>query len=274
MSPQKKRRWIVFGVITAAFLALYFAGQAALGFEDIDPAPGSASGDPSALLDGVLRRFVHEGQVDYRGLAAHPEGLEAAARAFARRPNGWTHKGPLINAYNTFVLLGVIRHWPIGSVHEVRGWIEPTEGFGFFYAQHFLLEEERINLFDLEGTIRGLDDPRIHAALNCASASCPALRAEAYAADEARLEAQLEEATRAFASDPPHVVIDEDGRRIRLSMIYAWYPEDFGGDRGEEGVLDFIAEHARPEVAEALTSARRGGFGVEYAPYDWSLNGR
>lgn len=178
-----------------------------------------------------------------------------------------------VNAYNALVMLGVLHGNARHSVHEVRGWWAPDPGLGFFWAQRFWLDGQLVSLHGLEHDILRptYRDARVHAAINCASASCPALRASAYRA--ASIDADLEEAGRRFASEAPHVVIDLSRDQIVLSSIYLWYASDFSGAGGEGGVLDWIERHAEPDVANVLASARGRGAEVVYAPYDWSLNG-
>ncbi|MCP4867883.1 MAG: DUF547 domain-containing protein [Proteobacteria bacterium] len=163
------------------------------------------------------------------------------------------------------LLLGVVEHWPITTIHEVRGRIEPKAGFGFFYGLRFTLDGRKTNLYDLENkVIRKLGDARIHAAINCASRSCPTLAGAPY--QGSTLEQQLHAAARPFASSAPHVDVNEGARVVRLSLIYDWFAGDFGD------VLAWVEANADPAVAEPLGRARAEGWPIEYVPYDWSLN--
>ena len=164
-----------------------------------------------------------------------------------------------LNAYNALVLFAVIDNWPIESVHDVHGWLDPRKGFGFFYGLQMPLDGEN-------EVIRGFKDARIHAAINCASKSCPALAP--YAFEPAILDAQLDEVTRAFCSTAPHVGIDESTKQIQLSAIFDWYRR-----LGRPATaLDFIETFATPEMAAALSRARSADFEVVFQPYDWTLN--
>ena len=74
-------------------------------------------------------------------------------------------------------------------------------------------------------------DPRIHFALNCGAASCPAIRAyEPDAVDE-----QLDLATRAYLDRT--VKYDPENDTVRLPRLFLWYRGDFGGARGTREFL-------------------------------------
>lgn len=208
-----------------------------------------------------LLRFVHA--LASFGPNTHPE-------AFKTRPERIAY---YLNAYNALVLYGVLVHRPVGSVHDVHGVIEPVPGFGFFWAQRFELDGSRTNLYDLEhDVIRGFRDARVHAALNCASASCPALREAPYLAQS--LERQLEEATRSWVASDEHVRISDEA--VLLSAIFDWFEEDFARHAKEMGVgssmLDWVAHYLPEDKGEALAAARKSGQPVRYLAYDWSLN--
>jgi hypothetical protein len=106
-------------------------------------------------------------------------------------------------------------------------------------------------------------DPRIHAALVCASTSCPPVSFY----DAAKLDAQLELAALNYvASD---VEVDEGNRVVRIPITFRYYQSDFG--RGA-GVRLFLLDHARGAQREALEAAFQSGYELAYHRYDWSLN--
>src|SRR5262245_18777915 len=75
---------------------------------------------PTAALDTVLVRFAHEGQVDYRSLAADPGALRRyLAAAATARPGSYGRSEQMafwINTYNARVLDAVLRRPGIESV--------------------------------------------------------------------------------------------------------------------------------------------------------------
>ena len=287
----RRRRLLLIGsvVVTVVLGALFFGGKALLGIHTVRAMapPLDVSDDeafPHFVFGDILGQVVINGRVDYQTLINDAEtfrhymatletiGPETRPELF---PTDDHRLAYYLNAYNALVLLGVVEHWPVSSVLDVQGIIEPRDGFGFFWATRFVLDGDGINLYDLETFIREeFLDARIHAALNCASADCPPLLNEAYVAE--RLEVQLESASRLFASQPPFVAIDDNEAVINLSPIYTWYEEDFVRHAQELGlpgsVLDWIAFHAQPVVTDVLARAVEDDFQVNFVAYDWSLN--
>jgi hypothetical protein len=246
--------------------------------------PLPAEGFDYQWWNDALGRWVHDGRVDYEAVRAEEDDLRrfvatlsvagprSTPERFRTEPERLAY---YLNAYNALVLFAVIDNWPIESVHDVHGWLDPRKGFGFFYGLQIPLDGGRTNLYDLENeVIRGFMDARIHAAINCASKSCPALAP--YAFEPARLDAQLDEVTRHFCSEAPHVAIDESNERIRLSAIFDWYRVDFEEQARRLGkpatTLGFIEAFASSEISEALARAESEGYEVEFQPYDWTLN--
>ncbi len=107
-------------------------------------------------------------------------------------------------------------------------------------------------------------DARIHAALVCASTSCPAVRF--YDADA--LDTQLDVAAAAYVRGS--VSTHAERRVVELPVTFRYYASDFGPD----GALAFVLQHAVGGHREELQKAIDDGYGVIYARYDWSLNGR
>jgi hypothetical protein len=64
---------------------------------------------------------------------------------------------------------------------------------------------------------------------------------------------------------PRGVTVLADGR-LRISSIYTWFREDFGGT--EAGVLAHLRRHAAPALAARLDA----GTSIAEDVYDWTLN--
>jgi hypothetical protein len=251
---------------------------------DAEPLPQPPEGFDTRWWDGALRRWVQGDRVDYAEVLSGASDLKRFAATLAevgptttpdRFPTEEDRLAYYINAYNALTLLGVVDNWPISSVQDVHGWLDPRPGFGFFYGLRFFLDGDKITLYDLEnGVIRGFRDARIHAAINCASISCPQLAPYAY--DPRELDSQLDRVTRAFCSSPVYVRIDDEAREIQLSSLFEWYRTDFEEHARRLGrpptIEDFILAFAEPEVTVALERARGAGFEVVFQPYDWGLN--
>ncbi len=247
-----------------------------------------------AAWDALLARYVDDaGRVDYpgwRGSAADVEALETYVAQLAHAtpdthgalfPSRAHRLAYWMNLYNALVVHEVLRRWPIGSVTDVTSSLlsHAVEGMGFFYDLEFVVGGVSLNLYDLENEIiRGrFAEARIHFTINCASASCPLLRAEALTA--ARLEEQLEAATIGFVNDGTNVRVDSDGHEVALSKIFEWYEDDFLTFERERGVaeptlLDFVRRYADGPLATPLGAAQDVAWDVSFADYDWSVNVR
>ena len=240
----------------------------------------SATSQTVAYSDDVFRQLIERysadggDSVDYaawQASAADMRALDEFIDLIGRiSPNSHTELFPTtaqarrywINAYNALVLDSVLDYWPLDSVRDVEVSLSSriVSGKGFFYDREFLVGGAMINLRDLEDqALETLADPRLHFALNCASDSCPVLRASDWS------EQELELAARDFVNDPANVAI-EDGR-LYLSRIFKWYKKDFPRD-----IIGYLARYADDRLSAELRKAAENGYPVRYRDYDWSLN--
>lgn len=286
--PWFGRWWAVVLLIALVVLATAMLTVKALGLRSLD-ARAEPFEQPLDDFDWgwwnqALGRWVRAAGVDYDAVRSDEGDLRrfvatlgavgprSTPERFGTEPERLAY---YINAYNALVLFAVVDNWPIRTVHDVRGWLDPRAGFGFFYGLRFPLDGDSTNLYDLENeVIRGFLDARIHAAINCASKSCPALMP--YAFEAASLDEQLDSVTRGFCSSAKHVRVDEEAREIQLSAIFDWYRSDFEEHARRLGrpatIVDFILAFATPEVAAELERSRGDGFDVVFQAYDWDLN--
>lgn len=286
--PWYGRWWAVVLLITLVIGATGMLTIKALGLRsvtvDAQPFEQAQSGFDYGWWNASLGRWVRPTGVDYDAVRADEANLRrfiatlgeigprATPERFTTQPERLAY---YINAYNALVLFAVVDHWPIQTVHDVRGWLDPRAGFGFFYGLRFPLDGGATNLYDLENeVIRGFVDARIHAAINCASRSCPALMPFAF--EPTRLDDQLDAVTRDFCSKAPHVRVDDGAKEIQLSAIFEWYRSDFEEHARRLGrpatIVDFVLAFAEPEVAAHVAQARTADFEVVFQPYDWDLN--
>ena len=227
-------------------------------------APAGAAGEAQDAFAGLLRDHVSAaGVVNYPGIKADPRLAEYLDYLAAADPAAFaTDQERLafwINAYNALAIKGILDGLsPDGLFARVI----------FFRTTDYTLAGREINLYDLErDIIIPLNEPRIHFAINCASASCPILGVAPYVAD--RLESQLEAATRAFINDPAKNRFDLAANTASISKIFDWFQADF--ERAAGSVQKYLASYVvDPEAAARLA---RDGFEVRYLDYDWSLNG-
>ena len=225
-----------------------------------------------AAWDGLLRRFVSEGLVDYAGLKQERGVLDRYLKQLggvdpAQLGSREEQLAFWINAYNACVFTGVLERYPLKSVKEVKG---------FFDGLRYQIAGQARTLNEIEAQGRALGDWRIHFAVVCASSSCPPLRSEAYVPD--RLEAQLAEQTLNFLRDAQRG-LRVDGATLWVSKIFDWYAADFV-PAGELGALrrptaEKLVQVLSPSLSpETLQAAQRRKLGLKFFNYDWSINER
>ena len=222
------------------------------------PLPGP---DP-AVFDRLLGAYVSGDGVRYAAWKASEkdrEALDAYLGELSRaRPSSLGPSEAIaywINLYNALTLDLVLEHYPVGSIRDTHD--APWD------QELVEVEGRPLSLDAIEHEIlRGeFDEPRIHFAVNCAAASCPPLRDEAYRGD--RLDAQLEEATASFLADSRHNRW-EPPSTLHLSRLLDWYREDFE----KSGTL---VDWVRPYVP-GLGDVPAERIEVVYEEYDWALN--
>jgi hypothetical protein len=106
-------------------------------------------------------------------------------------------------------------------------------------------------------------DPRIHAALVCASKSCPAVRF--YEAE--KLDEQLEQATLVYVN--AGTLVNHEKKEVSLPITFDYYGEDFGG---AANLLKFVSQYAEGPLLDDVKRAEANDYRVRFSRYDWSLN--
>jgi hypothetical protein len=206
----------------------------------------------TADVEDLLIKRTSNGLVDYKTVKANPEQLNAILKQIANAPQykSETEKAFLINAYNVFVIKGVVDHYPVEG---------PLKIDGFFDKKTFKFRGKQVTLNDVEKGMlyKAFPDARLHFVLVCAAIGCPKLASYAYSAD--KLEAELDEQTKAVINDPTFIRLD--GPNAKLSEIFDWYAADFGG---KEEVIPFIQKHLLKKIK--LNPK------YSFYEYDWSLN--
>ena len=126
-------------------------------------------------------------------------------------------------------------------------------------------KDDKLSLNDIEHKIlrARFGDARLHAAINCASYSCPPLLGEAFVAE--RLDEQLDQQMRAFVIDPRRNLYDREKNELRLSEIFKWFDEDFEKDAGS--VRKYLLRFAPPSEEAFIRKAQ-----IKYVDYSWALN--
>jgi hypothetical protein len=232
-----------------------------------------------ALWSTVLQKYrTDQGLVYYSQLKADLSNprheflayLDALQKVPANEYLAWSKPNQmafLLNAYNAFTIKLIIDHYPLTSITDIGGW------FWKITKKPWKLEFFTL----LGGKIKSLDpieqdylrsatfqDYRIHAALNCASYSCPLLRSEPYVGE--RLDSQLDEQMKLWFSDKERNRFDSTKKTFYLSKIFDWYQEDF--DKWGGGVREVVKKYAPEPIKPLLLPA----FTIEYLEYNWDLN--
>jgi hypothetical protein len=183
------------------------------------------------VWEEVLSEYVDEqGLVDYVGLSRNPTTFESyilQIEEIGPRTNPElfpTENDRLafyINAYNALTFKGVLSRGP----EESSVWTGLISGYIFFEVMDIQIEGYRTTLKSLEDDIirARFQDPRIHAAINCASISCPRLSRKAFTGSA--LGQQLDDSMNEFISKKTNVALIKDV--LYLSSIFNWFEEDF-----------------------------------------------
>ena len=242
-----------------------------------DASPSGDGAFDHSQYDELLKKHVKGDRVDYAALKKDRAPLDAYVDRVAKLGRPELEKlsrdeqmAFWINAYNAITLRSIVDAYPIeGSFFSLhpRNSIRQIDDV---WTRKHTVASRQLSLDEIEHEIlrKQWKDPRVHAAVNCASRSCAALRNEAYAG--AKLDAQLDDATRCALADPSRNRIDPQRGKVELSKAFEWFGEDFGVKQDERAILDFVARYGRPEWKEFLE-----GFDpddVDFLDYDWSLN--
>jgi hypothetical protein len=222
------------------------------------------------VFDRLLKKYVSaQGKVDYDAWHKNADDRRALQEYVNLIGNASPESHPRlfpdrdaqlaywVNAYNALVIEGVLSHYPVKSVNDIKPGITVKQGQGFFYNLKFKVGGRTINLLDLEQQVllEQYKDPRIHFAINCASGSCPPLKPEAFKGPE-----QLDALARAFINDEKNVYVSHDKKTIYVSKIFEWYADDFGDVRA------FLKKYSTRPLPDE--------YALRYLDYDWNLNER
>lgn len=221
---------------------------------------GAADLDHSAWNRSTQTYVSLESRVDYHGLKASGLAeldayLDQLAKPWPAGMQSQETKAALINAYNALTVRWILSNYPVESIWKTNN---P------FQNPRHTLGGEKLSLDEIETRLRGMGDPRIHAALVCAARSCPPLRREAYVAG--RIDEQLDDNTRSWLANPQLNEFDPGAHTALISPIFEWYASDFDGNGN---LRQFLSRHAPPDAGAFLRDADAR---IEYKPYHWGLN--
>lgn len=242
----------------------------------IASVPVQADGFSHDTWTKALSRFVDaRGYVNYTALAAdradfdrylqaiETQGPKSTPALFPTRNDQLAY---YLNAYNAQVWKGVLARGPEKDSVWKGGLIS---GYSFFVSMKIRVDAQETSLKELDDDVirAGFLDPRVHAALNCASKGCPRLPQSAF--EGATLDQQLDAGMREFVAEARNVTVD--GGTVTLSKIFDWFEGDFLAYEKRQGNAD-------PEIVDYVNRYRADGaklardLKVKYFEYDKSVN--
>ena len=235
-----------------------------------------------AAWDALAKKHVKwlpdnkQSRVDYAAFATDRgelkkvlDGMSAVPRADFDKWSREQQMAFLINAYNAYTVELILTKFPdLKSIKDIGSLLKAPWKIEFF---SLLGEKHHLDWIEHEQLRPKYNEPRVHAAVNCASIGCPALRNEAFTA--AKLEVQLEDGMQRFLGDHTRNRV-KDGK-VEVSSIFKWFREDFEkGHKGFSKVEDVFAKYAAQlsDNADEQAKLKARQLPVSYLDYDWSLN--
>jgi hypothetical protein len=217
------------------------------------------------IWDGLLHKHVRaDGMVDYKGFIQDSNTLHQYLRLLeTAHPNekNWSRNEQMaywINAYNAYTIDLIVRNYPVKSIKDIKNglaFVNSVWDIKFIKIQGYTYDLNNIEHNILRPVFK---DARIHAAINCASFSCPKLLPEAYTAD--KLESQLDKSMRSFINDPKRNQITAG--KADISEIFKWFKGDFERDAGS--LREFLNRYAEVKLSKETD--------ISHLDYDWRLN--
>ena len=233
--------------------------------------------DPASTLtidhsawDELLSRYVTQrrgvNRFNYETFGASDRAiLKAYLAALSTTPisdyNRQAQQAFWINLYNLLTVKVILEHYPVKSIYDISPDLLPPGPWSQTLVE---IEGDALSLDDIEHRIlRPIwSDPRIHYAVNCAAMGCPNLQPKAFTAENT--EAMLDAAAREFINHRRAVNVSYG--LLRVSSLYDWYQEDFGGS--EAGVFAHLRKYGNERVQGYLQDRSK----VDNYHYDWTIN--
>lgn len=215
--------------------------------------------------DQLVKKHVKDdGFVDYKGFIRDSMELNRYLdQLSAVHPDdkSWSRNEQMaywINAYNAFTIRLIVRNYPVESIKDIKkgiAFVNSVWDIKFIKIQGFTYDLNNIEHNILRPVFK---DARVHAAINCASYSCPRLRQEAYTPE--KLDSQLEDAMKKFLADPLRNKITAE--KAEISEIFKWFKGDFDRDAGS--LIAYINKFSTQKITDKTE--------LKYLNYNWALN--
>lgn len=230
--------------------------------------------------NALLRRFVHNGEVDYHTFSRVRRILEIYLdRVADARPDTWVDADEQVafylNAYNAIAVHLVIARISVASLRDVPA----------AFARPYPVGQRNVSLGELQHSIlRAYGDPRVHLALAPAARGGPSLQSWAFSGRE--LQAQLETITQQFLADEQRGArYDAATHTLFLSPILRRWAGDWidptrmpsptpllHGWLQPTAMLPKLLPYLPPTLQTTLRAAPQPPR-LQWITYDWRLNG-
>ena len=208
----------------------------------------TAQAIPKSYSQLLAQHVDEKGRVHYENWRSDPL-YQKLMQELPTYPTPTDDTAYWINVYNALTIHTIIEHYPVRSIRDIAdGTVWST--------QKFSLAGGTYTLDDIEHKIlRPRKDPRVHAALNCASIGCPPLWNKPFVEDN--IDTQLNQAVERWLD---YNAYRKDSGTIQISKIFSWYAKDF-----TPNPIEYLRT-LRPK--ESWPSWEQ----TQFIPYDWSLN--
>ncbi len=225
-----------------------------------------ASLDSGKIWNDLLSRYVdNRSFVNYKDWKNQSEDLnklELLVKSFDAAPMDLESKDAptlafLINAYNTFVIHKILKHYPVDNVQSIPK---------FFTRKDCRLAGENFSLNEIETMVGQFGDGKTHAALSTGSKSAPPIKNDFFSAD--RVGEQLNERMQVWLSNPHLNDFDCSDKKINISKIFLWYGRDFGMD--DRSMINLLKQFG--PAGEWRNKIENGGCRMDFMEFDGSLN--
>ncbi len=213
------------------------------------------------LSNLIIKKYVKNGSVDYRGIKLSPEyklfqniaGKLSIFDPFSLKEN--EKKSFLINLYNMMVIDFILKMKVKKSVREVDG---------FFTKIKYRLGNEKISLKDIEQILKSFKEKdKIIVSLVRGTQSSPPLR---FVSPENPL-SDINSAVKDFVGSSEVLIFPEE-RTVMVSELLKWYRDIFtDAEKIKQFLKEYVSDDRKREFLEKEENPE-----LLYLPYDWYLN--
>lgn len=234
---------------------------------------GIPKDDPSEKWRKLLLSASSDAGVDYDKIRQQREALDAYISWVAGHgPNAdkmtvrkETQKMAFyVNAYNAFVIYGMLEKWPIESIQDIRVGPYPGKASNFFFGQLFRVDNEWVSLYHLqtEMLLANFQYPELHFMLHQGAKSSPKLRYW-------KQGKPAKSALTTYLQSEYGSQKTESGWAV--SELFWWHKDDFIDWSHADNLCEYLYPYARQELATWLL-ANKQDCQLDFIEYDWTLN--